>query len=142
MTTATRPATTTPEPPRTATSASRRVQDPVALAVAAATAYLEIRAGRRPARQIDRLVAPVLRAEIASVIRERRHERTSLGGISVLRVVTSQPGPSILDAAVVCRDGTGHTVVAVRVEFRRSGWSITALSTPEDQALLKRRGTS
>jgi hypothetical protein len=142
MTTATRPTLTKGTTPRTPTTVPKRVQDPVALAVAAATAYLEIRAGRRPARQIDRLLAPVLRAEIASVIRERRLERTPLGGISVLRVVTSQPSPSILDAVVVCKDGTTHTSVAIRVEFRRSGWSLTALSTPEDQALLRRRDTS
>jgi hypothetical protein len=119
-----------------------RVQDPTALAVAAATAYLEVRAGRRPARQLERLLSPVVRVEMAQMIRDRRGQQPAIGGISVLRVVTSQPSPHILDAAVVCRDGSSHTAVAVRVELRRSGWAITALSTPEDQARLRRRGTS
>jgi len=119
-----------------------RIQDPVALAVAAATAYLEIRAGRRPARQIERLLAPVVRVELARMVYLRRHEQPPIGGISVLRVISSQPGPNILDGAVVCRDGMAVTAVAVRVEFRRGRWSITALSTPEDQAATRRRGTS
>lgn len=141
MTTAARPKTRTPQ-----TTAVRpapvRAQDPTALAVAAATAYLEVRAGRRPARQLERLLSPVVRVEMARMIQDRRRQPPAIGGISVLRVVTSQPSPNILDAAVVCRDGSSHTAVAVRVEFRRSGWAISALSTPEDQARLRRRGTS
>jgi hypothetical protein len=129
-------------PPRPDRTPRGRIQDPVALAVAAASAYLEIRAGRRPARQIERLLAPVVRAELARTVHLRRHEVPPIGGISVLRVISGQPGPNILDAAVVCRDGTAVTAVAVRVEFRRGGWSITALSTPEDQAAARRRGTS
>lgn len=140
MTTATRPSTRVP-----ATGPQRqrpRVQDPTALAVAAATAYLEIRAGRRPARQLERLLAPLVRVELAQVVRDRRAEQPAMGGICLLRVMTSQPSPHVLDAVVVCRDGTRHTAVATRVEFRPSGWAITALSTPEDHMRARRRGTS
>lgn len=145
MTTATRPAaaglrSVSPKSPQK--TARPRVQDPTALAVAAATAYLEIRAGRRPAHQMEPLLAPVVRSELERLIRCRRRDRSPTGGISVLRVVGTRPGPGVLDAAVVCRDGGTYTAVATRVEFRQGRWVITALSTPEDQAILRRRGTS
>lgn len=141
MTTAARPTTRVRRPTAVRQSPVKAL-DPTALAVAAATAYLEVRAGRRPVRQLERLLSPVVRVEMGLMIRDRRRDQPAIGGISVLRVVAGQPSPHILDAAVVCRDGSSHTAVAVRVELRPSGWTITALSTPEDQARLRRRGTS
>ena len=146
MTTIARP-TLPSAPTRPATAAGRRdrpqrLHDPTALAVACATAYLEIRAGRRPARQLDRLLSPLVRLHLAAVVTHHRGARRRCGDVSVLRVVTSHGGPGLVDAVVVARDGASHTAVAVRIEYRPDGWKVTALGTPEDAALFRRRDSA
>lgn len=111
--------------------------DPVALAVAVATAYLEVRAGRRPPGQLRSVLSPRARRRLrALVLRRRGQGPPACGGASVSRVVTSRPHADALEAVAVLRDGTGVTAVAVRVERRRGRWWVTDLGAPEDRQPL------
>lgn len=117
--------------------------DPVTLAVAVATAYLEIRAGRRPPDQLRPLLAPRARRRLrALVLRQRSQGPPACGGASVSRLVTFRPHEDALEAVVVLGDTIGVTAVAVRVDRRRGRWWVSDVGAPEDRQPLVPPGSS
>lgn len=111
--------------------------DPVALAVAVATAYVEVRAGRRPPDQLRPLLSPRARRHLrALLLRRRGQQHPSCGGASVSRLVTAWPHANALEVVVVLRDVAGVTVVAVRADRRSGRWWITDVGAPEDRQPL------
>ena len=127
--------------------------DPTALAVEVASAYLEVRAGRRPPEQLDAVLARGARRRLrALVLRQRGREPAACGGASLVRLVTSRPHDDAVEVVAVLRDPRGATAVAVRVDRRAGRWLVTDVGSPEDRQPLvppgapqpppKRRGTS
>jgi hypothetical protein len=111
--------------------------DPVALAVAVATAYLEVRAGRRPPDQLRPLLAPAARRRLRAVVLRRRQEHPRAGGASVSRVVTSRPTDDVVEVVVVLRRGDASAVpVAARIEHRGGRWWVVDVGAPEDRCPL------
>jgi hypothetical protein len=128
--------------PRTQVPIPRRAQvDPRMLAVAVATAYLEVRAGRRPGQQLDPLLSHPVRRQLAALIRKSRGDHSPLGGISVRRALLMIVREGVVEATVIVHDGRRTGAVAVRLECWRDRWVVTGLGAPEDQAVM-RRGTS
>lgn len=126
-----------------APSAARRIErrteppvDPVALCTAVATAYLEVRAGRRAPDQLRPLLAPRARRHIHALVLRRRSERRPTGGFSVSRVSTCWPHEAAVEVVAVLRDSRGATAVAVRAEHRRGRWWVTDVGAPEDRRPL------
>lgn len=126
--------------PSTARPIARRPTtpvDPVALAVAVATAYVEVRAGRRPPDQLRPLLAPRARRRLrALLLRCRGRQRPTCGGASVSRLVTSWLHEDAVEAVVVLRDAAGVTVVAVRADRRDGRWWVSDVGAPEDRQPL------
>ena len=111
--------------------------DPVALAVAVATAYVEVRGGRRPPDQLRPLLAPTARRRLrAVVLRHRGQERPACGGSSVVRVCSSRPHDDAVEVVVVLRHGAAMQAVAVRVDRRHDRWWVTDVGAPEDRQPL------
>lgn len=111
--------------------------DPVAVAVAVATAYVEVRAGRRPPDQLRPLLAPSARRRLrALVLRQRGQARGACGGASVVRVVSCRPQPDAAEVVVVLRGAEATTSVAVRVDRRDDRWWVTDVGAPEDRQPL------
>lgn len=110
--------------------------DPVALCTAVATAYLEVRAGRRPPDQLRPLLAPRARRRIHALVRRRRCERMPSGGVSVSHVSTCWPHERAVEVVVVLRDSRGVTAVAARADHRRGRWWVTDVGAPEDRRPL------
>lgn len=126
-----------------APTAARRIErrtgppvDPVALCTAVATAYLEVRAGRRPPDQLRPLLAPRARRHIHALVLRRRSERRPTGGFSVSRVSTCWPHQRAVEVVAVLRDSRGATAVAVRADHRRGRWWVTDVGAPEDRRPL------
>lgn len=122
--------------------------DPTALAVVAATLYLEVRAGRRPWTQVEPLASARVHRRLRALVARQRRERGPAGVISVRRVVSQRIHDGLVEAAVVVHDTNRVTVVAVRLEIRTGGrseatagrWLVTDLGSPEDY--LRPRGAS
>lgn len=111
--------------------------DPVAVGVAVATAYIEVRAGRRPPDQLRPLLAPPARRRLrALVLRSRGQARGGCGGASVVRVVSCRPHDDAAEVVAVLRVGDEVTAVAVRVERRDQRWWVTDVGAPEDRQPL------
>lgn len=111
--------------------------DPVAMAVAVATAYLEVRAGRRPPEQLDPLLARRARRRVRAMLVRRRGRATPrCGGVSTSRVTSFRPHDDALEAVVVLRHPDGVVAVAVRADWRRGRWWVTDVGTPEDRQPL------
>lgn len=114
---------------------------PVAAAIRVATAYVEVRSGRRGLPQLrDVLTREAYRRARQAVVMRRREERPG-GGISVSHVRSCRPAPDAVEVAVVVRDGDQVLVVAVRMDRLRSGqWGVTDIGVPDDrQGLFRRR---
>lgn len=128
--------------PRSTREIERRAAlDPVALAVGMATAYLEVRSGRRPPDQLHPYLGASARRRLRLVVvRNRRGWQRPCGGASVTRVVQCRPAEGILEAAVVVREDDAVRVVAMRVERRRGRWVVTDLGLPEDRRRLDASG--
>lgn len=116
--------------------------DPVALCTAVATAYLEVRVGRRPPDQLRPLLAPRARRRLHALVLRRRCERTAAGGFSVSHVSTCWPHDRAVEVVVVLRDSRGVTAVAVRADHRRGRWWVTDVGAPEDRQPLLPPGAS
>ncbi len=114
--------------------------DPTALAVVAATLYLEVRAGRRPWNQLEQVASRRVHRRLRALVARQRRERGPAGVISVRRVVAQAVHDGLVEAAVVVHDTNRVTVVAVRLEVRSGRWMVTDLGSPEDY--LRLRGTS
>lgn len=111
--------------------------DPVAVAVATATAYVEVRAGRRPPDQLRPLLAPPARRRLrALVLRRRGQSLEACGGHSVVRVLSCRPHDDAAEVVVVLRGPGGISAVAVRVERRDDRWWVTDVGAPEDRQPL------
>ena len=111
--------------------------DPVALATAVATAYVEVRAGRRPPDQLRPLLAPTARRRLkALVLRRRGQDRTPCGGASVIRVTACRPTDDAAEVVVVLREATGVSAVAVRADRRDGRWWVTDVGAPQDRQPL------
>lgn len=111
--------------------------DPVALATAVATAYVEVRAGRRPPDQLRPLLAPTARRRLkALVLRRRGQDRTPCGGASVIRVTACRPSDDAAEVVVVLREASGVSAVAVRADRRDGRWWVTDVGAPQDRQPL------
>jgi hypothetical protein len=111
--------------------------DPAALAIAVATAYLEVRAGRRRPAQLDPLLTPAAQRRLNILARrQRRLPQQPSGGFSIQRVTTCRPHADALELVAIVREGDATTAVAVRADRRRGRWWITDVGTPEDRQPL------
>lgn len=110
--------------------------DPVALCVAVATAYVEVRAGRRPPDQLRPLLARRARRHIHALVLRRRGDRPPAGGCSVSKVRSCWPHPDAVEVVVVLTDTRGASAVAVRADRRRGRWWVTDVGAPEDRQPL------
>lgn len=125
--------------PTTARPIARRPDDPVdpmALSVAVATAYLEVRAGRRPPGQLDPLLSPDARRRLRVLVLRSRHHDAACGGASVAGLRTSRPHDDAVEAVVVLRDGDAVVAVAVRAERHAGRWWVVDVGAPEDRQPL------
>lgn len=108
--------------------------DPVSAAVTVATAYVEVRSGRRGLPQLrDVLTRDAYRRARHAVVLRRRMARPC-GGISISHVRAYRPTPDAVEVAVVVRDGDQVIAVAVRLDRRRGQWGVTDIGVPEDRA--------
>jgi hypothetical protein len=118
--------------------------DPTAIAVAMATAYVEIRSGRRCAAQLEPYLTSAVSSRLESLVKRHRGRGAPSGGLSVRRVVTCRPSDDVAEVSVVIRDGHRCLAVAVRLEWRRR-WMVTVLDAPEDRpprGISRRRGSA
>lgn len=108
--------------------------DPVALATLVASAYVEVRAGRRPPAQLDRVLSPAARRRLRLLLRrQRRTTGRTCGGTSTSRVVTSRVHEDAMEVVVVLRDDDAARAVAVRLDRRGARWWVTDVAGPEDR---------
>lgn len=111
--------------------------DPVALAVEVASAYLEVRAGRRPPEQLRHVLDRGARRRLrALVLRHRNRAHPACGGASLTHLVTSHLHADAVEVVAVMRDARGGTAVAVRVDRRGGRWRVTDVGAPEDRQPL------
>lgn len=116
--------------------------DPAALAIVAATAYVEIRTGRRPVQQLDGLATRTVLRRLQALVCRTRGRLSPGGCVSVCRAIPCRVADHVAEVAVVLRHADRHSAVAVRLERRADRWWVTALSAPEDRPAITRRGTS
>lgn len=108
--------------------------DPVALATLVASAYLEVRAGRRPPGQLDRVLSPDARRRVRALLkRQRVAPPRSCGGTSTSRVVAQRLDDDSVEVVVVLRDDHAARAVAVRLDRRGPRWWVTDVGCPEDR---------
>lgn len=107
--------------------------DPAALAIVAATAYVEIRSGRRPVRQLEGLATRTLLRRLESLVCRTRRQRQPAGGVSIRRVFPCRVHDDVVEVAVVLHVARRCGAVAVRLERRAGRWWVTDLSAPEDR---------
>lgn len=112
----------------------RRAEErhPLALAVLAATGYLEARAGCRDIAQLTDLVDRRTARLLVAMVRRRRRGPDGPIAITLRRVVMDGTRPH-RPSFVVLLD-RGDRVVPVCVEVRRvdDDWTVTTLSVPDD----------
>lgn len=101
------------------------------VATALACWYLEFRAGRRCATQVERLVSPVVRQRLRKQAAVRR---PAPGVAPVVNALVQRSQEHRVEAVVLARQA--ERVVAVVVAFgrhrRSEPWLVTELCTPED----------
>lgn len=107
--------------------------DPIALCVAVATAYVEVRAGRRPPDQLRPLLGDMAQRQLHALVERCRREQAATGGFSVTRVATFWPHDTAVEVVAVLRDSRGATAVAVRADHQRGRWWVTDVGAPEDR---------
>lgn len=104
--------------------------DPARLAGLLARAWLEVREGRRPLRQLAPLVAPSVQrrllAQMPTVPPPPRSPRAR-----VRRVVATTPSRNACEAVVLIEQGARTTAIAVRLERHRGAWRVVELTAPE-----------
>lgn len=105
---------------------------PLALAVLAATAYLEARAGRRSVDQLTAFVDARTARVLAAMVRRRRRRPPAAFAVTLRRVHLDVSRPGLANVVVVL--DVGDRVVPVCVELTRhaSVWTVTTLTTPQD----------
>ena len=104
--------------------------DPARLAGVLARAWLEVREGRRPLRQLAPLVAPsVQRRLLAQMPTNPPPPRSPRA--RVRRVVATTPSRNACEAVVLIEQGARTTAIAVRLERHRGAWRVVELTAPE-----------
>lgn len=109
-----------------------RSRPPLALAVLAATAYLEARAGRRGVDQLSAYVDARTARVLAAMVRRHRRRSPVAFSVTLRRVHLDVCRPGLANVVVVL--DVGDRVVPVCVELTRYTrvWTVTTLATPED----------
>ena len=107
-----------------------RGPDPARLAGLLAQAWLEVRDGRRPLRQLTPLVAPSVQrrllAQMPAAPLAPRSPRAR-----VRRVISTHPSRNACEAVVLIEQGPRTTAIAVRLERHRGVWRVVELTAPE-----------
>lgn len=103
-----------------------RLQD---LAATFALLYLEVESGRRPPRQVVRLMDPRLAAQL-----ERIWVRPGEPG-QVVSVTGQRTGPASYEAVAVVRRGRRCGALALRLARRGGRWVVAEAIRPEDGVL-------
>lgn len=117
--------------------------DPVALATLVASAYVEVRAGRRPPKQLDRVLSPDARRRVRLLLRrQRRTAPRACGGTSTSRVVSSRVHDDAREVVVVLGGQHGACAVAVRLDRHGGRWWVTDVAGPEDRQPVVPPGAS
>lgn len=121
----------TPIPHRTATPLTTRpVGDaPGRVAGLLVLAWAEVRAGRRPFRQLDPLLSPAIRRRLAVQAPPRRPPTHQ--AIAIRKVVVRHPTPEACEAVVLVQRDRRVTAVAVRLERHLGRWRAVDLTAPE-----------
>jgi hypothetical protein len=115
--------------------------DPVVLAVQMATAYVEVRSGRRPLPQLRDVLPRDAYRRLRWAELQQRHQPTTRRGASVHRIMTCRVAPDVVEVSVVVRDGDHARGVAVRMELH-DRWRVADIGLPEDLPSVRRRGGS
>lgn len=102
------------------------------LAVLAATAYLEVRDGRRDASQLMDWVDARTARLLTATVRRHRRRGPRAGSLTLRRLHVDRSRPQRPSIVVVLDDGTRVVPVCVELRHCRDGWTITALATPDD----------
>lgn len=104
-------------------------ETPEALAADFARLYLEVECGRRPARQLARLMDPVLHARLEAIwVRPGPPGR-------VLALCAQRSETGRVDAVVVVRRGERSGALALTLSRRGGRWLVTTAVRPEDGPL-------
>jgi len=115
--------------------------DPVSTAVRMATAYVEVRSGRRCIQQLRDVVPHDAFRRLTWAVVRQRQQPPPRGGASVHRVIACRLSPDAVEVSVVIRDGDRIRAVAVRME-RQGRWRVADIGLPEDLPAVRPRGTS
>lgn len=102
--------------------------DPARLAVVLARLWLEVRAGRRPLRQLTPLLSPAARRRLAAQLTA---DPTEAPAARIRRVVATHPAPDACEATVLVERRGRTTAIAVRLERHRGAWRAVELTAPE-----------
>lgn len=110
----------------------RRDRPPLALAVLAATAYLEARAGRRGVDQLAAYVDARTSRVLAAMVRRHRRRPRAAFSLTLRRVHADVSRPGVANVVVVLDVGDRVVPVCVELSRRASVWTVTTLVTPEE----------
>lgn len=121
----------------TAASRDRRSQnrpsparpDPGRLAAVLVRAWIDVRTGHRPLRQVERLLAPALTMRLAAQI--ATSARTTDASPVVRTITTQWPRLDACEAVVLVTGATRVTAIAVRLEIHRGAWRAVEMAAPE-----------
>lgn len=103
--------------------------DPGRLAAVLARAWIDVRTGLRPLRQIEHLLAPALKMRLAAQIEPAGCATTAA---PVVRTLTTQrPHPDACEAVVLVSTTARVTAIAVRLEVHAGSWRAVDLGAPE-----------
>ncbi|MDX1659006.1 MAG: Rv3235 family protein [Nitriliruptorales bacterium] len=117
----------------------RIAADPLRLIQAAALLYLEIEAGRRPARHLRRIVSPSVYQRLQARTRSRRRRRRPAPTADAITAIhTSHPAPGAVEASVVATVAGRARAIALRLERHVGQWRLVELACPEDRVAPRR----
>lgn len=109
-----------------------QLRDTLARAVMAATRYVEIRAGKRPASHLEDWVSDAVARQLRGLVRRRRGRPSTTPALAVRRVVVDRQ-ERVTNVVVVLDDGTRPRPVAVALTVGPDPQVIT-IGLPEDQS--------
>lgn len=121
----TRPATRFREP-----ATSHPGPEPARLAGLLARGWLEVRARRRPLRQLAPHLAPAVLRRLEAQVAPPG-DRAAAQPARVRRITATRPSQTACEAVVVVEQGGRTTAIAVRLERHRGAWRAVELAAPE-----------